>query len=417
MNDKTLSAMNMHGNLKQNWQKWIDRFKNYLIAADIKAKPEATQCAILLHYIGEECFEIYKTFIFDESEQNKIDILIKKFEDYFNPKRNITFERHLFFMRSQHQDESIDQYVTDLKNIAANCEFGDLRASLIRDRIVCGVTNLSLREKLLEEDDLSLEKTLNICRAMELSKQQAQEISNPSTVDSNVDRVYRRRHKPNQTEASSSSTRTTVEEYERKTCRRCGNSHRMYKCPAFRETCRRCKGKGHFEKMCRSRNVDNVDKDENSYTDCDSTDESDNSFFVGKINCRSQVRDWYANVKFENNVIIKFKLDTGAQVNCIPLKLFKSLNIDSNCLMETNELLSSYTKDRLKVVGKCTLKCKYNNNSHILDFFIVNEDAPAILGLVACEQLNLIKRICLINDSFFFEKNKDIFEGSIAHTQ
>lgn len=41
----------------------------------------------------------------------------------------------------QGKSESIDAYVTDLKNKAKDCEFGQLTDLLIRDRIVCGVIN------------------------------------------------------------------------------------------------------------------------------------------------------------------------------------------------------------------------------------------------------------------------------------
>ena len=45
-------------------------------------------------------------------------------------------ERHKFNTRVQGSTELIDQYVTDLKNIAINCEFGAIKGDLIRDRIV-----------------------------------------------------------------------------------------------------------------------------------------------------------------------------------------------------------------------------------------------------------------------------------------
>ena len=71
----------------------------------------------------------------------------------------------MFFTRVQGKSESIDAYVTDLKNKAKDCEFGTLTDSLIRDCIVCGVTNYQVRARLLREPDLSLNKAVDICRA------------------------------------------------------------------------------------------------------------------------------------------------------------------------------------------------------------------------------------------------------------
>ena len=53
-----------------------------------------------------------------EAEQDKIAPLITKFEGYCAPKKNITFERHVFNTRSQGSDETIDSYVTALKHLA-----------------------------------------------------------------------------------------------------------------------------------------------------------------------------------------------------------------------------------------------------------------------------------------------------------
>ena len=59
-----------------------------------------------------------------------------------------------FFMRNQGQDENIDTYVTDLRMLSGTCNFGQTRDSLIRDRIVCGISNSGLRERLLREGQL-----------------------------------------------------------------------------------------------------------------------------------------------------------------------------------------------------------------------------------------------------------------------
>ena len=130
----------------------------------------------LLSVAGEDAVEVYNTFVLDEAEQNKIEPLIKKFEQYCTPKKNVTFERHVFNTRIQGSDEHIDSYVTELRKLAKSCEFGILHDSLIKDRIVCGISSAEVNARLLNEDDLTLEKTINICRAAVLSKTQLENI-------------------------------------------------------------------------------------------------------------------------------------------------------------------------------------------------------------------------------------------------
>ena len=59
--------------------------------------------------------------------------------------------------------------MTDLRNKASRCEFTELKDGLIRDRIVCGVNNDTVRARLLRESELSLETCIDICRAAEIS--------------------------------------------------------------------------------------------------------------------------------------------------------------------------------------------------------------------------------------------------------
>ena len=85
-----------------------------------------------------------------------------KFKNYCNPRKNLTYDRHVFFTRNQNRNETIDQYVTDLRNKASTCDFGHLCDSLIKDRLICGVTDEAVRERLLRDADLTLAKAIDI---------------------------------------------------------------------------------------------------------------------------------------------------------------------------------------------------------------------------------------------------------------
>lgn len=124
------------GNAAHLWPKFKQNFEIFVNASGIAAD-ENRKCNLLLHCMGSDGIEIYNSF---ELKQNEFtyDNLITKFNGYFVPKTNLTFERHKFFTRNQTAGESFDAYVTDLKALSATCDFGKLRNSLIKDRIVCG---------------------------------------------------------------------------------------------------------------------------------------------------------------------------------------------------------------------------------------------------------------------------------------
>ena len=125
-------TLNLERNVVYNWRKWKQRFQLYMKASGSMKKPEKQRVALFLHLIGEEALEIYNTFSLSTADQ-KLDVLLQKFENYCNPRRNvnITFKRHKFFSCIQEPTESIDQYVlTELRTKARTCEFGELSESL-----------------------------------------------------------------------------------------------------------------------------------------------------------------------------------------------------------------------------------------------------------------------------------------------
>ena len=114
---------------------WNINYEIYIVAAGHGRKSKKERACILLNLAGEEAVERYNSFTYNEDEdKDDPEVLMMKFEELCMPLKNLTFERHLFHTRSQRPSESIGSFVTDLKNIARKCEFGDLESELISKR-------------------------------------------------------------------------------------------------------------------------------------------------------------------------------------------------------------------------------------------------------------------------------------------
>ena len=87
--------------------------------------------------------------------------------------KNIMFSRYKFFNCCQREGEPFDDFVTNLKKLSQNCEFGNLCDSLTKDVIIIGILDNHVRECLLREHDLTLENTIKHCKAAEETKQHA----------------------------------------------------------------------------------------------------------------------------------------------------------------------------------------------------------------------------------------------------
>ncbi|KAK4886364.1 hypothetical protein RN001_002635 [Aquatica leii] len=141
---REIAPMVISGNLSENWSFWKQKFLNYLEASEMCKKSGSTQCAQLLHYIGDDGIRIYNTFSIAEEKKGKLKILLEKFENHFSPKKNLSFERYKFFTRKQLVGEFLERFITDLKNKANSCEFGELKDGLVKCILTCGILNEKL---------------------------------------------------------------------------------------------------------------------------------------------------------------------------------------------------------------------------------------------------------------------------------
>ena len=116
-----------------------------------------------------------------ESERTSYASIRTKFNEYFEPHKNVVYEQYLFWNTNQQLIQTIDNYVTELRLKATSCEFGPQEESMIRDRIVISCPDYRLQERLLRETDLTLAKALVICRAAEATKGQSVRMKNGST--------------------------------------------------------------------------------------------------------------------------------------------------------------------------------------------------------------------------------------------
>lgn len=154
----------------QNWPKWIRRFERYRVASGLNVKNEAFQVNTLIYSMGDEAEDILNASTLTEEEKLNYSAVKDCFETHFVGRHNIIFERARFNMRKQEQGETTDSFITAVHKLAEHCQFGALREELIRDRIVVGIRNISLSEKLQLDSQLTLSKAVNQVRQRETVK-------------------------------------------------------------------------------------------------------------------------------------------------------------------------------------------------------------------------------------------------------
>jgi pyruvate-formate lyase len=108
--------------------------------------------------MGEESEEVLASVTEGSTEEQlSYDEVMQKFEEFFRVRKNVIFERIRFNQRNQAPDESAEEYIMTLYKLAKNCEYGEMKSKMIRDRLVVGIRDLSLSERLQLDPKLTLE--------------------------------------------------------------------------------------------------------------------------------------------------------------------------------------------------------------------------------------------------------------------
>ena len=92
-----------------------------------------------------------------------------------------------FNTHNQKTGESIAEYIAVLHKAAEHCSYGNSLNEILRDRLVCGITNSAVQKRLLAEKELRLDKAVALAQSVEMAEQGAKDIqtsaiSKPTTT-------------------------------------------------------------------------------------------------------------------------------------------------------------------------------------------------------------------------------------------
>ena len=236
--------------------------------------------------------------------------ILTALKTYCVPRKNTTYERYVFRMTTQ-EDHTIDVFATDLRRRAEHCDFGALKDSLIRDQIVVGISDPKLRERLLRETDLSLEKAINLCRITEQSKEQSKVFDSPTAQANSIDTVKKTRV-PVETEKTDDVKRKVK-------CKFCGSFHNRGSCPAYGATCHKCNGRNHNARCClKSRS--NIEERRVCHVEVEANEENESleGQYIEEI--QGSTRRNIQSDLLVNNTPVTFKLDTSVECNVMSIR-------------------------------------------------------------------------------------------------
>ena len=353
--------------LSQRWKSWTKRFETYLVALNVTEDKQKR--ALLLYQAGQATQEIFETI---PDTGDDYPTAMTKLTEYFSPKKNIDFEIFQFRQATQQKGETVAQFATRLRKLAAHCEFPDLNKEL-KSTIIQNCESKRLRRFALREEGLTLEGLLAKARALEASESQAAGIEK-SHSQAQVESVNSIRKGKLPHTRPPLPARTTQ-------CRNCGLAwpHVNNPCPAKGQTCRKCGKQNHFAKVCfspsqvkgggkswqrpsprppKSRqrhppksHLRQIATEPSQEQNDDSSTDDEYLYTLGNDLQITKTPEVQIQV---NGIPVKMIVDTGASTDIIDEATFAKLNQGKKIALESSaKCVFAYgSKSQLSIVGK-----------------------------------------------------------------
>ena len=135
---------------------------------------------------------------------------------------------------------------------------------MIRDRIVVGLLNANISTKLQTDTELTLEKATALAR-QHGSVIKQQEVVREEQKQQSVDAVEFKKTGERRGKQPQNRTETNLplqrKQSQKQFCTRCSKapSHGKQHCPAREATCHKCSKRGHYQSMCKTSKLAQVE--------------------------------------------------------------------------------------------------------------------------------------------------------------
>lgn len=367
----------------EEWPKWIRRFERFRIVSGLQEKSEEIQVNTLIYSMGNEADDILRSFKLSEDHGKEYDVVKEKFEGFFVKRRNVIYERAKFNLRKQEEGETVVAFINDLYILVEHCQYGDLQDEMIRDRLVVGLRDAKLSEKLQLDSKLTLDTAVTSVRQSESVHRQQSDLRKEDEKRVPIDNIVKKGKPFSRGDFGGQKRGGPPKRIPQQSkCTRCGlsPSHDVKSCPAKDCVCRGCGKRGHYRRVCKSAKVSNIEKDTGENSD----------LFLGAVTETKSSQPWTVKISV-NDKEIEFCLDTGAEVTAISERTHRL--IGSPKLRPLDRELKGPNDHRLRSAGRFEGVLKSKNRTVKQEVYVVNNLHRPLLGRPAIEQLHILARI------------------------
>ncbi|EDO48510.1 predicted protein [Nematostella vectensis] len=140
----TPQPLEMQEDMATNWEIFKDSWENYIIATELNKKSDTIVVATLLTVMGKDCYRIYKNLHLTDDERKSPTSILENLGEEFKSKRNIIYERYLYFCTVQEPSEGFSRFLNRLRDRTAKCKYTALENEMLREGLYLGLTTVTL---------------------------------------------------------------------------------------------------------------------------------------------------------------------------------------------------------------------------------------------------------------------------------
>ena len=371
------------------------------ICSDWKQKDKVAK--LLGMFSSHKLYEDWCVAQPDENERPKAKWpeFVRIMKEYYKPTENETLKHYTFRSIFQQPDETFPRFCNRVDAEARHCNFKcpsvncTAESVAIRDQIIIGTNDNSIREEALKQS-WDLKDLRQEGMRMESAARGGAQISNEGS--SNVNKIG----KYSFSNIKSSQSQAPVKKKQSITCHNCGSkvSGSIYKhkekCPAKSHKCNNCQKNGHFDKVCRSQPVKQIDSEEAEAEQCNEEDMYNINLFrikASKGSAKPQLKsvksDFTAQVVI-NNRLDRVVADTGARISVCGTAQARKWGILDR-LTPSKVKIKPYESDPIQVYGEARCSVTFGLTSIPVVWHVISGNSEAILSGNAALQLGIVQ--------------------------
>lgn len=240
-----------------SFEEYTERLECFFHANDIE--DDAKKRSVLLSVCGAKTYSTLRS-VLAPTQPSTVSYanIVAALKRHYSPAPSEIVQRFHFHNCKQKPNQSISNYIAELRRLSVHCAFGDQLEAMLRDRIVCGVMDEALQRRLLAEPTLTFKEAEDKALAAEtalLNARLLRQHQNESRLEDDV-------HYAAHAQASVHKTAVSNENPTRdKPCFRCGGQHTPQSCRFSTAVCHYCKKRGHISRVCLTKTKHGTDKD------------------------------------------------------------------------------------------------------------------------------------------------------------